>query len=153
MDYVVIQSPLGPLTLAAAETALTGIAFGRWMAGQENRTPVLAQAVRELEEYFAGERQEFTVPLAPEGTEFQKSVWAELQKIPYGETASYKDIAVRLGKPGAAIAVGQANSRNPIPIIIPCHRVIGTSGKLVGYTGGMHIKKTLLTIEGIPYTE
>ena len=153
MEYVVIQSLLGPLTLTATETALTGIAFGRWMAGQENRTPVLAQAVRELEEYFNGRRREFTVPLAPEGTAFQKIVWEELRKIPYGETASYKDIAVRLGKPGAAIAVGQANSKNPIPIIIPCHRVIGASGKLVGYTGGIHIKKALLAVEGIPYKD
>ena len=151
MEFVVIQSPVGALTLIAAEDALTGISFGRWMAGQENRTPILEQAARELAEYFDGERWTFTVPLAPEGTAFQKSVWDELRKIPYGQTASYGDIAARLGKPGAAVAVGQANSRNPIPIIIPCHRVIGANGKLVGYTGGIHIKEALLTVEGIDW--
>lgn len=146
---MVIQSPVGPLTLTAVGDALTGIAFGKRTAGQEARSPVLEQAARELAEYFAGERREFTVPLAPEGTEFQRKVWAALEEIPYGETVSYGDIAARIGKPGAAIAVGQANSRNPIPIIIPCHRVIGANGKLVGYTGGMHIKEMLLAVEGI----
>ena len=150
---MVVHSPLGPLTLTASETALTGIAFGGGPDGADVSSPVLEQAARELSEYFAGKRQEFTVPLAPEGTAFQRSVWEELRKVPYGETASYKDIAVRLGKPGAAIAVGQANSKNPIPIIIPCHRVIGTSGRMVGYTGGLHIKKALLAIEGISCKE
>ena len=145
---MVVQSPLGPLTLSAAEAALTGVAFGDRLDGADAPSPVLEQAARELEEYFAGERRAFTVPLAPEGTVFQKQVWDELRKIPYGETVSYKDIAVRLGKPGAAVAVGQANSKNPIPIIIPCHRVIGANGKMVGYTGGVHIKKALLAVEG-----
>jgi len=145
---IVVGSPLGPLTLTASEDALTGIAFGG--AGETgDSSPVLEQAARELEEYFAGIRREFTVPLAPEGTEFQRLVWAELRKIPYGTTAAYGDIAARIGKPKAAVAVGQANSRNPIPIIIPCHRVIGAGGKLVGYTGGLHIKKILLEVEGI----
>ena len=145
---MVVQSPLGPLTLSATEAALTGVTFGDRLDGADASSPVLEQAARELEEYFAGERRVFTVPLAPEGTAFQKQVWDELRKIPYGETVSYKDIAVRLGKPGAAVAVGQANSKNPIPIIIPCHRVIGTNGKMVGYAGGMHIKKALLAVEG-----
>ena len=141
-------SPLGPLSLTASEDALTGVAFGG--AGEAGASsPVLEQAARELEEYFAGVRREFTVPLAPEGTEFQRLVWAELRKIPYGTTATYGDVAARIGKPKAAVAVGQANSRNPIPIIIPCHRVIGSGGKLVGYTGGLHIKKMLLEVEGI----
>lgn len=141
-------SPLGPLSLTASEDALTGVAFGG--AGEaEASSPILEQAARELEEYFAGVRREFTVPLAPEGTEFQRLVWAELRKIPYGTTATYGDVAARIGKPKAAVAVGQANSRNPIPIIIPCHRVIGSGGKLVGYTGGLHIKKMLLEVEGI----
>ena len=148
MARMVIQSPVGPLTLSEAEGALTKIDFGGHADGREAESPVLEQAARELAEYFAGERREFTVPLAPEGTAFQKSVWEELRKIPYGETVSYKDIAVRLGRPGAAVAVGQANSRNPIPIMIPCHRVIGANGKMVGYTGGMHIKKALLAVEG-----
>lgn len=140
---------MGPLTLLGTEDALTRVLFGDafWDAGDS--VPVLEQAARELEEYFAGERRDFTVPLAAKGTAFQRLVWAELRKIPYGTTATYGDIAARIGKSGAAMAVGQANSRNPIPILIPCHRVIGANGKLVGYTGGMHIKKTLLAVEGV----
>ncbi len=140
---------MGPLTLLGTEDALTRVLFGDafWDAGDS--VPVLEQAARELEEYFAGERRDFTVPLAPEGTAFQRLVWAEVLKIPYGTTATYGDIAARIGKSGAAMAVGQANSRNPIPILVPCHRVIGANGKLVGYTGGMHIKKTLLAVEGV----
>lgn len=149
MCRMTIQSPIGPLTLTASENALTGVTFGDAREGADAPSPALELAARELAEYFAGERREFTVPLAPEGTAFQRSVWDELRRIPYGETASYKDVSTRLGKPGAAIAVGQANSKNPIPIIIPCHRVIGANGRMVGYTGGMHIKKALLAIEGI----
>jgi len=150
MYRMIVQSPVGTLTLTGTEAALTEIAFGGRRDGTEVSTPALELAARELAEYFDGKRREFSVPLAPEGTAFQKSVWEELRKIPYGETASYKDIALRLGKrQGAAIAVGQANSRNPIPIIIPCHRVIGTNGRMVGYAGGLHIKKALLALEGI----
>lgn len=149
MYELLVDSPIGPLTLSGTEEALTRLEFGDTRNGVEQTSNVLSCAARELEEYFAGMRREFTVPLAPEGTAFQRAVWAELRKVPYGTTASYKDIAVRLGKPGAAIAVGQANSRNPIPVIIPCHRIIGAGGKLVGYTGGLHIKKKLLAVEGI----
>ncbi len=149
MCRMTIQSPIGPLTLTAVENALTGVIFGDAREGADAPSPALELAARELAEYFAGERREFTVPLAPEGTAFQRSVWDELRRIPYGETASYKDVSTRLGKPDAAIAVGQANRKNPIPIIIPCHRVIGANGRMVGYTGGMHIKKALLAIEGI----
>ena len=149
MYQMLIQSPVGPLTLTGTDRALARVAFGDVREGMDAPSPVLEQTARELEEYFAGRRREFTVPLEPEGTDFQRKVWAALEEIPYGTTASYKDIAVRVGKPGAAIAVGQANSRNPIPIIIPCHRVIGANGKMVGYTGGMHIKEALLTVEGI----
>lgn len=151
MARILVQSPVGPLTLIGTESALTEIAFGD--GGAEASSPVLKQAAEELAEYFAGARREFTVPLAPEGTAFQKRVWEELRKIPYGETASYGDVAARLGKPGGAIAVGQANSRNPIPIMIPCHRVIGANGKMVGYTGGLHIKRALLAVEGIACEE
>lgn len=147
--WMTAGSPLGPLTLSGTEGALTGIAFGVIREGEERPSPVLEQAARELEKYFAGAMRAFTVPLSPEGTEFQKKVWEALRAIPYGTTASYGDIAARIGKPGGAIAVGQANSKNPIPIIIPCHRVIGANGRMVGYTGGMHIKKALLAIEGI----
>ena len=125
-------SPFGPLTLSGTETALTGLAFGDVREAGDRPSPVLEQAVGELAAYFAGARREFTVPLAPAGSSFQKKVWGALRDVPYGTTASYKEIAQRIGKPGAAIAVGQANSRNPIPVIIPCHRVIGAGGKLVG---------------------
>ena len=143
----VIQSPVGPLTLTGTEDALTRLSFGGGQAGAGSPSPALELAARELEEYFAGVRREFTVPLAPEGTAFQLAVWSALREIPYGATASYRDIAVRLGRPGGAVAVGQANSRNPIPIIIPCHRVIGAGGQLVGYTGGLEIKRFLLRLE------
>lgn len=142
-------SPFGPLTLSGTETALTGLAFGDVREAGDRPSPVLEQAVGELAAYFAGARREFTVPLAPAGSSFQKKVWGALRDVPYGTTASYKEIAQRIGKPGAAIAVGQANSRNPIPVIIPCHRVIGADGKLVGYTGGLHIKTALLGLEGV----
>ena len=142
-------SPFGPLTLSGTETALTGLAFGDVREAGDRPSPVLEQAVGELAAYFAGARREFTVPLAPAGSSFQKKVWGALRDVPYGTIASYKEIAQRIGKPGAAIAVGQANSRNPIPVIIPCHRVIGAGGKLVGYTGGLHIKTALLGLEGV----
>ncbi len=145
---MLLSSPVGPLTLSASETALTGIDFGDTRHEPVNgASPVLAQAAEELTEYFEGRRRSFTVPLAPEGTAFQKEVWAALREIPYGGTASYGAIAARIGRPGAAIAVGQANRRNPIPIIIPCHRVIGTDGQLVGYAGGLEIKRSLLDRE------
>lgn len=105
--------------------------------------------VQELLEYFNGRRKEFTMELAPEGTEFQKIVWAELSRIPYGQTISYGELARRIGRPTASRAVGAANGRNPIPIVVPCHRVIGTSGTLTGYAGGLEIKRGLLEIEGI----
>lgn len=149
MCRIWVQSPIGPLTLMGTEDALTEIAFGGVEDGTEVSSPVLVQAAQELAEYFDRKRRAFSVPLAPQGTEFQKKVWNALREVPYGTTVSYKDIAVRLGKPGAAIAVGQANSRNPIPIIIPCHRIIGAGGKLVGYTGGLEIKKALLAVEGV----
>ena len=138
---------MGQLTLLGTETALTRILFGDGWRDTEGSVPVLDQTARELEEYFAGARREFTVPLAPEGTEFQRKVWAALREIPYGATVTYGEIAARIGKPKAAVAVGQANGRNPIPIIIPCHRVVGAGGKLVGYTGGLHIKEALLAVE------
>ena len=148
MDQMMLQSPIGPLTLTASETALTEIAFGdSRQEPVDASSAVLAQAATELTEYFEGRRRSFSVPLAPEGTAFQKEVWAALLEIPYGTTATYGDIAARIGRPKAAIAVGQANRRNPIPIIIPCHRVIGTRGQLVGYAGGLEIKRKLLAIE------
>jgi len=108
---------------------------------------ILDEAVRQLEEYFAGKRREFGLPLAPTGTEFQKAVWGALQQIPYGCTISYKTLAERIGRPAAVRAVGLANGRNPLPIVIPCHRVIGHDGSLTGYGGGLGIKRILLELE------
>lgn len=110
-------------------------------------TPLLKEAVKQLKSYFEGELKEFSLPLAPEGTAFMKQVWSALCEIPYGKTASYKEIAEKVGSPKAARAVGLANNRNPIPIFIPCHRVIGADGSLTGYAGGLEMKKTLLDLE------
>lgn len=112
-------------------------------------TPVLKEAARQLESYLRGERKEFSLVLAPAGTAFMKQVWTHLRAIPYGETATYKEIAAKIGKPQAARAIGLANNRNPIPIFIPCHRVIGTNGSLTGYRGGLELKKILLDLEKI----
>lgn len=111
-------------------------------------TELLKEAFRQLKAYLSGELKDFTLPLAPAGTDFMRAVWEQLRKVPYGTTASYKAIAVAIGKPGAMRAVGMANNRNPLPIFIPCHRIIGADGSLVGYGGGLALKKTLLRIEG-----
>ena len=116
-------------------------------------TPLLKETEEQLLEYLEGKRKAFDVPLNPKGTKFMKEVWTALQEIPYGETKTYGQIAQRIGKPKAARAVGMANHRNPIPIIIPCHRVIGSNGKLVGYALGMEKKEFLLTLEGIDKNE
>jgi methylated-DNA-[protein]-cysteine S-methyltransferase len=146
-----IDSPIGPLTALVDEAgALTHLLFAHQptpagTAWDEARcAPVLAQ----LEEYFRGERDAFDLPLAPAGTEFQRRVWDELARIPFGETVDYGALAARLGRPGAARAVGRANATNPIPIIVPCHRVIGANGSLTGYAGGMEAKRRLLDLEG-----
>lgn len=109
--------------------------------------PLFQQALEQLAEYFAGSRTEFTLPLSPTGTEFQRRVWAELERIPYGQTITYGTLAERIGNPSAARAVGLANGKNPISIIVPCHRVVGASGKLVGYGGGLERKARLLERE------
>ncbi len=108
-----------------------------------------AEVERQLEEYFAGKRDRFELELAPEGTDFQKQVWLHLLDIPAGETRTYSEIARHLGRPGAARAVGRANASNPIPIVVPCHRVVGADGTLTGYAGGLPIKRGLLEIEGV----
>ena len=114
---------------------------------QLSETPLLKEAARQLKSYFAGELEEFSLPLEPSGTDFMKQVWAALCGIPYGKTATYGEIAERVGRPKAARAVGLANNRNPIPIFIPCHRVIGADGSLTGYAGGLDMKKKLLDLE------
>ena len=141
-----IDSPLGPLTLTETDGALVRLEFGG--EGGSVRTPLLCQAAAQLEAYFAGTRTTFDLPLAPKGTAFQRRVWEALQQIPYGETRSYGELAAAIGNPKASRAVGMANNKNPLPIFIPCHRVIGSNGTLTGYAGGLDIKVRLLQLEG-----
>jgi len=146
--YSIMDSPLGSLTLASSSHGLASVQFGFNMPSdgviddEANR-----EAIEQLREYFDGKRSLFELPLDVSGTPFQLAVWSELQKIPYGSTCSYIDIARSLGKPGAARAVGMANHENPIAIVIPCHRVVGSDGSLTGYAGGLHLKQQLLGIE------
>lgn len=129
---------------------ITNIYFGEQNLDIEiKETDLIKKAYIQLDEYISGNRTEFNLPLKPKGTEFQSKVWLELTKIPYGQTKSYKDIAVLVGNEKASRAVGMANNKNPIPIIIPCHRVIGSNKKLVGYAGGLDLKEKLLKIEGV----
>ncbi|WP_288351273.1 methylated-DNA--[protein]-cysteine S-methyltransferase [uncultured Alistipes sp.] len=147
-----LDTPVGPVTVTATERAVTAVRFGAAgpAVGQAgDLPPVLRQAVEELREYFAGERREFTLPLAPAGTPFQQQVWAALREIPYGATCSYGWIAGRIGRPKACRAVGMANNRNPIAIVVPCHRVVGASGALVGYAAGLEVKEKLLALESM----
>ncbi|KMV31956.1 methylated-DNA--[protein]-cysteine S-methyltransferase [Photobacterium swingsii] len=147
-------SPLGKIRLLANEHGLTGLTLASqredddidpdWLLTQEPFTECCYQ----LDAYFSGTLTRFTVPLAPEGTEFQKQVWRALRSIPYGETCSYKTIADAINNPKAVRAVGAANGKNPIAIIVPCHRVIGSNGKLTGYAGGVDMKAYLLKLEG-----
>ncbi|MFF6802794.1 methylated-DNA--[protein]-cysteine S-methyltransferase [Streptomyces sp. NPDC012616] len=151
--YTIIDSPYGPLTLVADD----GVLCGLYMADQRHRPPEenfgsrddtrFGAAEDQLTAYFAGELTEFTLELHLHGTPFQRSVWAGLRAIPYGETRSYGELAEALGSPGASRAVGLANGRNPIGIIVPCHRVIGAGGGLTGYGGGLHRKRRLLDFE------
>lgn len=147
MNTRTIETPIGPLTLQADEAAVTAIRFGA--GGAQDASPLLDAAEAQLREYFAGARRTFDLPLAPHGTAFQQRVWAALRAIPYGETRTYGEFAAAIDSPNASRAVGMANHRNPIPIIIPCHRVIGANGTLTGYAGGLEIKRKLLALEGI----
>jgi methylated-DNA-[protein]-cysteine S-methyltransferase len=136
--------------LTAVGGALTAIDFGApagFADGAPAADPVLAEAARQLDAYFAGDLREFSLPLRPSGTPFQLSVWEALREIPYGETATYGDLARSVGRPTAARAVGRANGQNPLPIVVPCHRVIGTDGTLTGYAGGLSFKQALLALE------
>jgi methylated-DNA-[protein]-cysteine S-methyltransferase len=159
--HVILDSPIGPLTLVAADGMLTGLYLDEPRSGSARREPraevlgppadpasePFAAAADQLEAYFAGQLTEFTLPLAPAGTAFQRSVWAGLREIPYGETWSYGQLASKIGSPTAARAVGLANGRNPIAVVIPCHRVIGSDGSLTGYGGGLDRKRYLLDLE------
>ena len=149
MDY--IPSFLGTLTVREEEGCLVSIAFGRveHPGLKEVRTPVTQRFLEEMDAYGKGQRRSFSVPLAPQGTAFQRKVWQVLEDIPYGQTWSYEEVAKVMGNPKAARAVGMANNKNPLPIVIPCHRVIGKNGQLVGYGGGLDIKVKLLKLEGL----
>ena len=147
-----LDTPIGRLVLEGDGDVLIGV----WLPGERRHgrrdsddvPPVLEEAATQLEEYFAGERTDFGLPMELDGTPFQREVWAELARIPYGETISYGELARRVGRPRGPRAVGQANGRNPIPIIVPCHRVLASNG-IGGYGGGLKVKRALLALEGV----
>jgi methylated-DNA-[protein]-cysteine S-methyltransferase len=153
MTQAVIESPIGPLLIFADAFGLRRIVLPAENALSAAAVPaadpasVLCQAAAQLAEYFAGQRQTFNLPLSPQGTAFQQAVWAQIALIPYGQTRSYGELAARLGNPAKARAAGGAAGRNPLPIIIPCHRVIGSSGSLTGFSGGLAVKRFLLRLE------
>lgn len=151
--HTVVDSPVGPLTLVAADGVLTGVYMDlqrhrplEETFGASDPTP-FTEVIGQLKEYFAAQRAEFDLPLTFAGTPFQRTVWAALREIPYGQTVSYGQLAERIGRPAAARAVGLANGRNPISIIVPCHRVVGATGDLTGYGGGLDRKRYLLGFE------
>ena len=151
-----VDSPVGRLTLVATDQGLAGVLWDKDrprrvrlnIEAEDNRHPVLVETERQLEEYFAGRRREFAVKLDLDGTVFQRKVWNALLTIPFGETRSYGQIARQIGNPDAVRAVGAANGRNPVSIVVPCHRVIGSTGKLTGFGGGLDAKSHLLALEG-----
>lgn len=154
MMYKVMESPIGPLAIAGDDAGLRFIFFHAdkpasrpqpdW---QESNRGVVRETIRQLKAYFSRDLIRFDLPLSPDGTPFQLSVWRELKRIPYGEVISYGELARRIGKPKASRAVGAANGANPIPIVVPCHRVIGSNGSLTGFGGGLPIKEKLLALE------
>lgn len=155
LAYKFVKSPVGALKLVASDKGLAAILWENdsprrvplTSLVEDNKHPVLLKVERQLEEYFAGSRRAFDLPLDMRGTTFQKDVWEALLAIPYGETRSYGQLAKQLGRPSASRAVGAANGRNPISIVVPCHRVIGSSGKLTGFAGGLDVKARLLDME------
>ena len=154
MEFLLFDTPLGPMALGE-EGAVTRL----WLPGQptprlvSRETPLLRRGRQELLEYLAGERQSFDLPLCPRGTPFQRRVWSALGDIPYGQTRTYAQIARAVDSPRGFRAVGMANNHNPIPILIPCHRVVGSGGALTGYAGGLELKRALLKLEGADLTE
>jgi methylated-DNA-[protein]-cysteine S-methyltransferase len=155
LAYTIIESPVGKLKLVASDQGLVAVLWEREKPFRvrldemvpDEQHPILLQTERQLGEYFAGQRKDFSVPLDMRGTRFQKNVWEALLAIPFGETRSYGQLAKQLGNAGASRAVGAANGRNPISIIVPCHRVIGSTGKLTGFGGGLDVKAQLLELE------
>ena len=150
MDFYQFSTPLGPMALASEEEAITHL----YLPGRptprlvSHPTPLLLEGERQLLEYLGGQRKVFDLPLNPQGTPFQRRVWQALEAIPWGETRTYRDIALAVDSPRGFRAVGMANHHNPIPIFIPCHRVVGADGSLTGYAGGLELKKALLSLEG-----
>lgn len=153
MEHVYFyESKLGKIGIGADEVGVSEIYFvqnEKETTKEIKETPLIKEAAKQLTEYFNGDRKEFSFPLHMKGTKFQTSVWEALINIPYGETRSYKEIAMAVGNEKACRAVGLANNKNPIVIVVPCHRVIGSNGALVGYGGGLHIKEYLLQLEGV----
>ena len=153
MKYRYVESPLGPILLAGDDQGLRQVSFAQGTKpvspdpGWQQDDDLLEEPARQLQAYFAGELQDFDLKLAPQGTPFQVQVWKALGEIPYGETITYGELARRIGRPSASRAVGAANGRNPLPIVLPCHRVIGSNGSLTGYGGGLPIKEALLRLE------
>ena len=151
MEFYSFDTPFGMMALAEEEGAITRL----WLPNapmprmMPHPTPLLEEGCRQLLEYLRGERKQFDLPLAMQGTAFQKKVWAELVRIPWGETRTYREIALAVDCPKGFRAVGMANNRNPLPIFIPCHRVVGSDGSLTGYAGGLELKQALLALEGI----
>lgn len=152
MNYQYFDSPIGQLRLVSNGTELVRIEFEGGEAPEiddrEAVDTVLSATADQLQDYFEGGRDQFELPLAPGGTVFQRAVWQALEGIPYGQLRSYRDIATAIGNPAAVRAVGAANGRNPLPIVVPCHRVIGSDGSLTGFAGGLDIKRQLLQLEG-----
>lgn len=152
-QFAIMNTPIGSLLIAENPSGVSAIIFDAdsfsipdsWIQVEQ----LSSEVIKQVQQYFNGERYEFDLPLAPEGTSFQLEVWRALEKIPYGETISYLDLAKRIGKPAAVRAVGAANGANPLPIVIPCHRVIGHNGKLTGYGGGLDKKQYLLSMESL----
>ena len=156
--YKEMKSPVGKLKLVASSKALVAVLWEQERANRvklgtmslDPQHPILIEAERQISEYFAGERSRFDLPLQPSGTEFQKKVWQALREIPFGETRSYQDLARVVGSPKAFRAVGAANGKNPLSIVVPCHRVVGANGALTGFGGGLKTKAALLALEARP---
>lgn len=160
MQHMIIDSPMGPLTLVENDAGLAAVYMAEHkrrpgvetLGGVVTGSPVLSAAAEQLGEYFTGSGRDFSLPLAPAGSDFQHRVWAALGEIPYGELRTYGQLAAHLGDPSMAQAVGAANGRNPISIIVPCHRVVGSDGSLTGYAGGLERKQFLLELENPAWT-
>ncbi|MEA2406588.1 MAG: methylated-DNA-[protein]-cysteine S-methyltransferase [Thermoleophilaceae bacterium] len=147
-DVHSVDTPIGTLWLSRDERGLSHVDFAG-PPGARSEDPLLAEAEAQLAAYFAGERTRFELPLSPRGTDFQRSVWVAVDAVPYGATTTYSALAAQLGRPRACRAVGAANGRNPLPVVVPCHRVVGAAGALTGYGGGLERKRALLDLESV----